>query len=256
MVYTPDIDLLSLPTGDRLPSSDDTPVDNEDQNFLPNLLLFALLSLWSDRTDWYFAADMAVYHTTGVSPKVPVVPDGFLSLGVPRFKGDTFRRSYVVWEEDWVVPSLVLEVVSHSYGEEYEDKMALYTKLGVLYYVIYNPLFWQRDSVSADLSVRHQPFEVYRLEEGEYKLQIGEPYWMPEIGLGIGRGRYQNGRLEREVLYWFNDRGQRHLTPEEQAQLELERYRRHFGTLPALDEISSEINPEISPEISNPEIPE
>jgi Uma2 family endonuclease len=224
MVHSPNIDLLSLPTGDQLPSSDDTPVDNEDQNFLPNLLLFALLSMWSDRADWYFAADMAIYHTTGVSPKVPVVPDGFLSLGVPRIKGDTFRRSYVVWEEDWVVPTFVLEVVSHSYGDEYEDKMLLYAKLGVLYYVIYNPLFWRRDG--------HQPFEVYRLEDGSYQQQIGEPYWMPEIGLGIGRGHYRNGLLEREVLYWFDDRGQRHLTPEEQVQLELERYRRHFGTLP------------------------
>lgn len=252
MVHTPNLDLLSLPTGDQLPSSDDTPVDNEDQNFLPNLLLFALLSIWSDRTDWYFAADMAIYHTTGASPKIPVVPDGFLSLGVPRFKGDKFRRSYVIWEEEWVVPTLVLEMVSHSYGDEYEEKMALYANLGVLYYVIYNPEFWRRD--------RHQPFEVYRLENRAYQLQIGEPYWMPEIGLGIGRGRYQNGRLEREVLYWYDQQGQRHLAPEEQAQREtqqsrletqqaqleaeqaqlknqqaqgqLERYRRRFGDLP------------------------
>ena len=210
MVYTPDIDLLSLPTGDQLPSSDDTPVDNEDQNFLPNLLWFALLSIWSDRADWYFAADMGIYHTTGVSPKVPVVPDGFLSLGVPLRKNGKSRRSYVVWEEDWVVPSLVLEFVSHSYGEEYDEKMAIYRNLGVLYYVIYNPEFWRRDG--------HQPFEVYRLEQGVYQLQIREPYWMPEIGLGIGRGRYQKGLMEREVLYWFDDRGQRYLAPEEQAQ--------------------------------------
>ena len=30
----------ALPTTDELPCSDDTPVDNEDQNFLPNILLF------------------------------------------------------------------------------------------------------------------------------------------------------------------------------------------------------------------------
>jgi hypothetical protein len=36
------IDLKHLPTSDELPDSDDTPVDNEDQNFLPNLLLFLL----------------------------------------------------------------------------------------------------------------------------------------------------------------------------------------------------------------------
>ena len=49
----------------------------------------------------------------------------------------------------------------------------------MLYYAIYNPEFWQRD--------RHQPLEIYRLVAGIYQLQIGEPYWMPEIGLGIGR---------------------------------------------------------------------
>ena len=31
-----------LPTSDELPCSDDTPVDNEDQNLLPNYLLFLL----------------------------------------------------------------------------------------------------------------------------------------------------------------------------------------------------------------------
>lgn len=63
-----------LPSTTELPCSDDTPVDNEEQNLLPNLLLLALASLWAERMDCFFAADMAVYHTTGVSPKVPVVP--------------------------------------------------------------------------------------------------------------------------------------------------------------------------------------
>ena len=29
--------LLRLPSSDELPCSDDTPVDNEDQNFIPNI---------------------------------------------------------------------------------------------------------------------------------------------------------------------------------------------------------------------------
>ena len=33
---------MRLPTSAELPCSDDTPVDNENQNFLPNLLLFLL----------------------------------------------------------------------------------------------------------------------------------------------------------------------------------------------------------------------
>jgi hypothetical protein len=36
--------------------------------------------------DWYFGVDMAVYHTTGLNPRVPVVPDAFLSLNVERKK--------------------------------------------------------------------------------------------------------------------------------------------------------------------------
>lgn len=103
----------NLPSTAELPCSDDTPVDNEDQNLLPNLLLFMLCSIWAERMDWYFGVDMAIYHTTGISPKVPVVPDGFLSLGVERKKGGKSHRSYATWEEQDIVPILTLEMVSH-----------------------------------------------------------------------------------------------------------------------------------------------
>ncbi len=71
----------ALPTSAELPCSDDTPVDNEDQNFIPNFLLFLLSAIWKTRNDWFFGVDMAIYHTTGANPRVPVVPDGFMSLG-------------------------------------------------------------------------------------------------------------------------------------------------------------------------------
>ena len=223
---------LRLPTSDELPCSDDTPVDNENQNFIPNLLLFLLKSIWESRSDWFFGVDMGIYHTTGITPLVPVVPDGFLSIGVERHRRTTEiaedvrqsrprhgkqRKSYVLWEENNIAPIWVLEVVSYTPGEEYDKKMAIYAKLGVLYYIIYNSDYWDRD--------RHQPFEVYRLIDGEYCLQIGEPYWMPEIGLGIGRGTYQDGETELEVLYWYDRQGNRYLTAEElaeQAQQQLE----------------------------------
>jgi Uma2 family endonuclease len=198
---------LNLPNTTDLPCSDDTPVDNEDQNLLPNLLLLLLTSLWADRFDWYFGVDMAVYHTTGVSPKVPVVPDAFLSLGVERKKGGKSRRSYATWEEGDIVPSFVLEMVSHRPGGEYDEKMVIYADLGVPYYLIYNPEFWQRD--------RHQAFELYRLERGVYQLQVGEPYWMPEVGLGVGRYRGVMGGIEQEMLTWYDTQGNRYLNAEE-----------------------------------------
>lgn len=51
-----------LPLGTELPDSDDTPMDNEEQNLIPNILLFILNVLWADRKDWYFGVDMGVYH--------------------------------------------------------------------------------------------------------------------------------------------------------------------------------------------------
>lgn len=155
VMLSENLKVVGLPSTDELACSDDIPVDNEDQNFLPNILLFLLTSIWATRTDWFFGVDMAIYHTTGANARVPIVPDGFLSLGVDRKKGGKSRRSYAVWEENEVVPILVLEMVSHSPGSEYDEKLEIYRKLGVLYYIIYNPEYWQRD--------RHQPFEIYKL---------------------------------------------------------------------------------------------
>jgi Uma2 family endonuclease len=218
-MIAPDLSLLklNLPSTEELPCSDDTPVDNEDQNYLPNLLLFMLMGMWVDRMDWYFGVDMGVYHTTGVNPRVPVVPDGFLSLGVARQKGGKSRRSYATWEEQDIVPTFVLEMVSHKPGGEYEEKVEIYRNLGVLYYVIYNPEFWRRDN--------HHPFEVYKLIEGVYQLQIGEPYWMPEICLGLGRTQSLVGGIQREILCWYDETGNAYATPDEvQRQSAIDRY--------------------------------
>jgi len=217
-----------LPTSDELPCSDDTPVDNEDQNYLPNFLLFLLDFIWGKRQDWYFGVDMAVYHTTGISHLVPVVPDGFLSLGIERRKAGKSRSSYVVWEENNTPPILVLEIVSRTPGNEYESKMDIYAKLGVLYYIIYNPEYWHRD--------RHQPFEVYRLVDGEYKIQIGEPFWMPEIGLGIGRFQRVIGTIKRELLYWYDEQSNRYLAADEAEQQARQRAERLAARLRELGE--------------------
>ncbi|MBW4618053.1 MAG: Uma2 family endonuclease [Cyanosarcina radialis HA8281-LM2] len=209
------IDLQHLPSSDELPGSDDTPVDNEDQNLLPNVLLFLLNSIWAQQMDWYFGVDMAIYHTTGVNSRVPVVPDAFLSLGVERKKGGKSRRSYVVWEEKGIVPALTLEIVSQQPGGEYDEKLAIYAQLGVLYYIIYNPEFWRRDE--------HLPFEVYQLIDGTYQLQIGEPFWMPKVGLGIGRYQTVFGNIPQEQLAWFDEKGDRYLSEAEVERQQKER---------------------------------
>lgn len=204
--------LQCLPTSAELPDSDDAPVDNELQNLVPNLLEAILALVWAERTDWFFGVDMGIYHTVG---EPPLVPDGFLSLGVERFIGEEGRLSYVLWEEDNIVPLWALEVVSKTYSGEYEQKKITYAQLGILYYVIYAPGRGKRR--------KRNPFEVYRLVEGQYVLQTGEPVWIPEIGFGLGRERGTYLGRTREWLYWYDQQGRRLPTPEEMAQRETER---------------------------------
>nr|WP_228060373.1 MULTISPECIES: Uma2 family endonuclease [unclassified Coleofasciculus] len=192
-----------LPSSEELPDSDDTPVDNELQDLIPSLLKAILALLWADRWDWFFGVDMGIYY----DPDEPaIVPDGFLSLGVERFIDEDLRLSYVFWEEN-VVPRLMLEVVSQKYRGEYSTKKQLYQDMGVLYYVVYNPR-----------RRRKPPLEVYRLVDGAYELQPGNPVWLADIGLGIGRERGTYQGISREWLYWYDEQGRRLLTPEERIQ--------------------------------------
>ena len=194
---------LCLPSAEDLPDSDDTPVDNELQDLIPGLLKILLASIWSERMDWFFGVDMGIYY----DPEQPaIVPDGFLSVGVPRIIDEDLRLSYVLWEEQ-EVPILIIEVVSHKRRGEYTKKKQFYAEIGALYYVVYNPL-----------RKRKPPLEIYKLENGTYQLQAGERVWLTELQLGIGRERGTHVGITRDWLYWYNQQGNRYLTAEERLQ--------------------------------------
>ncbi len=211
-----------LPTAEDLPDSDETPVDNELQNDIPNMLLNLLRSIWSDRQDWFWGVDMCYYYEANLKePKKSkaIVPDGFLVIGVPRLKDEGGRLSYVLWQEQ-VKPILALEVISKEYNGEYEEKFRQYQKLGILYYVVYNSLSGRRGRYKS-----HESLEVYKLIDGKYELlpsvtllsESGKVVWMTEIGLGIGCERRIYGNWEREWLYWYDRDNMRYLTADERA---------------------------------------
>ncbi len=196
--------LACLPSAEDLPDSDDTPVDNQLQDLIPHLLLDILALIWSEKMDWYFGVDMGIYY----DPNQPaIVPDGFLSIGVPRIIDEDLRLSYVLWEEK-KLPIFVLEVVSQTRRGEYTKKKEFYAEMGILYYVIYNPL-----------RKRKPRLEVYKLNNGEYQLQEGEMIWLPELNIGIGKdlGTYQG--IEREWLYWYDSQEKRYEIPEERIKI-------------------------------------
>jgi Uma2 family endonuclease len=202
---------LHLPTAEELPCSDETPVDNQLQNDIPNLLLSLLAYLWAERDDWYFGVDMGVYY----NPDQPaIVPDGFLAVGVKHDTGERGRLSYVLWEEGYILPILSLEVISEQYNGEYEEKFRDYQTLGILYYAIYNPFSGRRGRFK-----NRQRLEVYKLIAGKYELLPRENnrVWLPEIGLALGYEYGEHIAWVREWLYWYDESGNRYLTATERA---------------------------------------
>ncbi len=207
--------LLKLPTAEELPHSDDTPVDNELQNDIPNFILNLLRLIWEKRQDWFFGVDMAVHYQFGTPA---IVPDGFLALGVPRYKSKGGRLSYLLWQEENVLPILALEVISEEYNGEYEKKLEIYQDIGILYYAIYNPLASQKRKYKNRLSL-----EICKLANGDYQLIPPNEQgivWMPEISLGMGCEVRSFATWEREWVYLYDEAGNRYLTADEIAEQE------------------------------------
>ncbi|WP_425217019.1 Uma2 family endonuclease [Tumidithrix helvetica] len=223
-MFTVPLEYLHLPTVEELPDSDETPVDNELQNDIPNILLNLLRDIWEDRFDWFWGVDMAVYYEPNIEnpeESKAVVPDGFLALGVPRHIGESGRLSYSIWSEK-VLPILFFEVISKTYNSEYDEKLELYQNLGIRYYVIYNP-FSGKSLAYKDRS----SLEVYQLVNGKYELmpsisllpEGGEMVWLEGVGLGIGCVRNELYDWRREWLYWYDRDGVRYPTAKEQAAI-------------------------------------
>ncbi len=206
---------LKLPTAEELPHSDETPVDNELQNDIPNFILNLLRLIWEERQDWFFGVDMAIYY----QPETPaIVPDGFLAVGVPRHIGEAGRLCYVLWQESNVLPILALEVVSQKYNGEYEQKLETYQKIGILYYAVYNPLAKKKRKHK-----NRSALEIYKLVDDVYQLIPANErgvVWMPEISLGMGCEVRAFATWEREWLYFYDEAGDRYLTDREIANQE------------------------------------
>jgi Uma2 family endonuclease len=98
-------------------------------------LIEALKDRFRDAQDVYVGGDMFLYYVER-APEHVVAPDVFVVFGVPKRK----RRIYKLWEEGRP-PSLVIEVTSaDTRKKDLGSKKALYERLGVQEYLLYDPL--------------------------------------------------------------------------------------------------------------------
>lgn len=200
-----------IPNIDELVIEDGKPVDSIYVGKQYHLLTEPLYSSWhppGEDRDFVALANVGVFHTMG---EPALVPDVLLSLGVKV--GDTSRKennSYLMW----VIgkpPSVTIEIVSDRYGGEETHKLRSYARIGVAYYVIFDP----KEVLSGEV------LRVYGLHEGSYRLVA--PNWLPTIGLGLTLWPGTHDALEATWLRWCDQTGQVIATGKERADQEHQR---------------------------------
>jgi hypothetical protein len=173
---TPADSLISddlLPDISKLAIEDDTPVDNlisEKQQRLLTEPLYSNPSAISGRT-FLLAANVGVFYAVR---RPPLVPDVFLSLDVevPQDWSQKNNRAYFVWEFG-KPPDVVIEIVSNKEGNELGSKLQGYARMGVAYYIVFDPL----QQLGTDW------LRSFELRAGHY--QPMSTTWLEAIGIGL-----------------------------------------------------------------------
>lgn len=199
------------PNVDHIITEDDEPVDNIFSEKQQRLLTRALYSSEKSLTitkPFLVAANVGIFY--GLK-QPPIVPDVFLSLGV-QVAEDWYakeHRSYFVWEFG-KLPELAIEIVSNKVGGEDSTKKERYARIGLPYYVIYDPQQLLSQTVL-------QPFYLDTMSLSYKPLAKA---WFPTIELGL---QLWNGEFEGQTtswLRWIDEAGDIVPTGQEQAEQE------------------------------------
>ncbi len=172
---------------------DDTPVDNFQSEKQQRLLVEPLYSSWSPGVSFIAAANVGLFYAL---KQDPIVPDALLSLNIqmPTDWSQKQNRSYFVWEFG-KVPEVCVEIVSNRKGNELDAKKDGYARIGVVYYVVFDPLqqIQREDELNGNL------LKIWVLREGQY-VEMSEPLWLQTVGLGL---TVWNGEFEGQESTWL-----------------------------------------------------
>ncbi|MEZ4707454.1 MAG: Uma2 family endonuclease [Caldilineaceae bacterium] len=190
-------------------TEDDDPVDNMFSAKQQRLLVEPLYS--TDYLPRPFLADanVGVFSKVGVNA---IVPDMFLSLDVeaPDEWWEKKHRSYFIWEYG-KPPDVVVEVVSNKEGRELSRKLNDYARMGVNYYVVFDPQKLIQDEV----------LQVYELHVGQYLTRPDELLPRVNLALTIWEGQFEEAQAA--WLRWCDMEDNLLLTGIEQSAQERQR---------------------------------
>lgn len=143
------------------PDSDGQPMAETDTHRKLILYLTSCLEIFfANREDIYVTGNIMFYFIEG-EPTEVVSPDVMVCFGVP--KGE--RTSYKIWEENDVVPSVVIELSSRgTWRKDRVEKRLLYAMLGVKEYFIFNPLDLKSESRFIALHLKNGEYEAAEIK--------------------------------------------------------------------------------------------
>jgi Uma2 family endonuclease len=213
--YLPEKEMEWIPPSpkiDHLITEDDEPVDNLFSETQQRLLTEPLYSSWAkpgQEHTFLAAANVGIFY---LNQNPGIAPDVMLSLDikVPNEFWSKEHRSYFVWEYG-KPPDLVIEIVSPTPGGENDRKKAIYARMRVGYYVIFDPNGY----------LMPESLTIYRLNDFSYEAQASAQF--PALGLGLTfwEGEYEGKR--DNWLRWVDASGQLIPTGRERADQEHQR---------------------------------
>lgn len=200
----------------NLVTEDDEPVDNPFSEKQQRLLVDPLYSSWTPPADpeepgrartFWAAANVGVFSSIR---QPPVVPDVFVSVDVNPPEDWQKNRAYFFWETG-KAPDAVIEIVSNRKGGELSVKRQLYARLGVVFYVVFDPMQELGETI----------LQCFILQGRHYQL-LDRPF-LPELGLGLTlwHGVFEN--REETYVRWCDQQGGILPTSHERASYEAER---------------------------------
>ena len=188
--------VIEAPDVSHLITEDDTPVDNIFSERQMALLRETLYTSWAgpgDGRTFVAMGNVALYATNFLPP---LVPDLLLSLDVTLPADPLLKehRSYFIWLYG-KPPEVVIEIVSNRKGGELSNKLLDYARLGVSYYVVYDP----------DAYISREPLRIFARQGARFAETTDR--WLAEVELGVTTWRGVYGGMEGVWLRWSDPAG-------------------------------------------------